>query len=488
MPVFHHHQYVRRRCDVNIHLWLLIAYSILLTLIGLWVGRLVRGSGDFFVAGRTLGAGLLFSTVLAANIGAGTTVGAAGMAFRDGISAWWWNGTAGIASFVLAFWVGPRIWRLAKAHGFYTAGDFLEFRYGPTVRTIIASLIWVGTLFILAGQLIAGAAVLEVVAGVPRATGAAIGAVAMMVYFVAGGLLSSAWVNVVQLAVLMAGFLVAVPMVYAAVGGIGGIMAAPGLPDGFLNPFHTHPTEAVSGWKLLAAYGPAFMLSPGLLQKAYGARDERAVRVGIGMQGLCLLVFSFVPVFFGMAGRILHPDIASLNLVLPTVLARDLTPWLGALALAAVFSAEVSTCDAILFMLSTSLSKDLFKRVVKPDASDRQVLLVARLAAIAGGAIGMVLAMWLSTIVAALTIFYSLVGVSLFVPVVAGLAGRRGGAPEALASIAAGIATLLAVHLATGGRGFGVFNPSLIGLMAATAGFVIVWVARGRRDGLENVQ
>jgi SSS family solute:Na+ symporter len=473
---------------VNIHLWLLIAYSILLTGIGLWVGRLVRGSGDFFVAGRALSAPLLFSTVLAANIGAGTTVGAAGMGFRDGISAWWWNGTAGLASFVLAFWVGPRIWRLAKAHGFYTAGDFLEFRYGPTVRTIVASLIWVGTLFILAGQLIAGAAVLEVVAGVPRVAGVAIGAVVMMVYFVAGGLLSSAWVNVVQLVVLMAGFLLAIPVVYMAVGGIDGILSAPGLPDGFLNPFHTHPTESVSGWKLLAVLGPGFMLSPGLVQKAYGARDERAVRVGIGMQGLCLLFFSFIPVFFGMAGRMLHPDIASQNLVLPTVLARDLSPWLGALGLAAVFSAEVSTCDAILFMLSTSLSQDFYKRVINPAASDRQVLFVARLAAIAGGVIGMTIAMWVvGTIVLALQIFYSLVGVSLLVPVVAGLAGRRGGAPEALSSIAAGIAALLLVQFATDGRGYGIFNPSLIGLIAAAAGFLLVWLARGRRAVVESV-
>jgi len=305
---------------VSIHLGLLIVYSVLLTAIGLWVGRLVRGSGDFFVAGRALGPGLLFSTVLAANIGAGTTVGAAGMAYRDGLSAWWWNGTAGLASLVLAFWVGPRIWRLAKAHGFYTAGDFLEYRYGLNVRVVTAMVIWVGTLFILAGQLIAGAAVLEVVAGVPRATGAAIGAVVMTVYFVAGGLLSSVWVNVVQLVVLMAGFLLAIPPVLAAVGGVSGILSAPGLPPGFFDPFHT--TGPVSGWKLLAVYGPAFMLSPGLVQKAYGARDERAVRVGIAVQGVFLLFFSFIPVFFGMAARVMHPDVASQNLVLPTVLRR----------------------------------------------------------------------------------------------------------------------------------------------------------------------
>ena len=472
---------------MNIHLGLLIAYSVVLTAIGLWVGRLVRGSGDFFVAGRALGAPLLFSTVLAANIGAGTTVGAAGMAFRDGVSAWWWNGTAGLASFVLAFWVGPRIWRLAKAHGFYTAGDFLEYRYGPTVRVIIASLIWIGTLFILAGQLIAGAAVLEVVAGVPRGTGAAIGAVVMTIYFVAGGLLSSAWVNLVQLIVLMVGFLLAIPAIFQAVGGFAGIASAASLPEGFLNPFHTHPTNAVSGWKLLAVYGPVFMLSPGLVQKAYGARDERAVRVGIGTQAVFLLFFSFVPVFIGVAGRVLHPEIASQSLVMPTVFARDLSPWLGALALAAVFSAEVSTCDAILFMLSTSLSQDLYKRMVNPGATDRQLLSVARLAAVVGGGIGVFLATQLADVVTALTIFYSLAGVSLFVPVIAGLAGGRGGAPEALASIAAGIATLLAVHLATNGSGYGVFNPSLIGLAAAASAFVLVYVARGRPTRVETV-
>lgn len=81
---------------MNIHLLLLIVYSVLLTAAGLWIGRLVRGSGDFFVAGRALTAPLIFSTVLAANIGAGTTVGATGLAYTEGISAWWWKGSAAI--------------------------------------------------------------------------------------------------------------------------------------------------------------------------------------------------------------------------------------------------------------------------------------------------------------------------------------------------------------------------------------------------------
>jgi SSS family solute:Na+ symporter len=168
-------------------------------LLGVWIGRRVDTSGAFFVAGRRLGPGLIFATVLAANIGAGSTVGAAGLGYRDGLSAWWWVGSAGIGTLLLALWVGPRIWRIAKQREFLTVGDFLEARYGRSVRAVIAILLWLGTLAILAGQLIAVAWVLDVVAGIPKVAGCLIGGGVMIVYFAAGGLLTSAWVNLVQL-------------------------------------------------------------------------------------------------------------------------------------------------------------------------------------------------------------------------------------------------------------------------------------------------
>ena len=133
------------------------------------------------------------------------------------------------------------------------------------------------------------------------------------------------------------------------------------------------------------------------------------------------MLFAFLPVLIGMVGRVAHSCRRRPDLVLPTVLTEQLPPWLGALALAAVFSTEVDTCDAILFMISTSVSKDLFQRFMKPDASDRELLLVARMSAVAGGVLGVLLSIYLSTIVQAMTVFYSLLGVSLFVPVLGGL-------------------------------------------------------------------
>ena len=147
-------------------LGLLIVYSAGLVALGWWVGRRVRATSQFFVAGRALGAGLIFSTFLAANIGAGSTVGATGAAYREGLAAWWWNGSAGIGSLVLAFWIGPRMWREASRYGFLTVGDFLDHRFGRGARAIAAGAIWCGSLLILTAQFNGGARVLETAEGV----------------------------------------------------------------------------------------------------------------------------------------------------------------------------------------------------------------------------------------------------------------------------------------------------------------------------------
>src|SRR3954447_19068168 len=92
---------------MNVHVLVLGIYSLVLMALGLWIGRRLRGASDFFVAGRRLGPGLLFSTLLAANIGAGSTVGATSRGYAGGIAAWWWVGSAAIGSPVLAVWGGP---------------------------------------------------------------------------------------------------------------------------------------------------------------------------------------------------------------------------------------------------------------------------------------------------------------------------------------------------------------------------------------------
>ncbi len=459
---------------MTLHLVVLVGYSLGMIALGVAFSRRVRGAADFFVAGRQLGPGLVFSTMLAANIGAGSTVGATALGYSGGIAAWWWVGSAAIGSIVLALWIGPAMRRVAQAHNLQTVGDYLELRYGPGVRGVVSLLLWVATLFILAAQLVAIGYNLDAVAGVPPAIGCAIGGVVVMIYFTAGGLLTTARVNVVQLIVKLVGFVLALPIAISAIGGWDAILSVQADNRSYWSFWQPGPP----GLMYVALLTPPFIVSPGLLQKVFGARDDRAVRVGVGLNALGLFLFAAIPVLLGIIARATFPDLESPGAALPMILVHVLPPVIGAIGLAAVFSAEVSASDAALFMLTTSLSQDLYKRFVNPSVSDERLLLVARCTTVVAAAVSIALAISLGDVVNALTIFYTLLGVSLFVPILAGLYVPRATKLEALASIACGVIVVLAAQVGTDGRGIGGMTPALIGLMAAVASFLVVYVAR----------
>ena len=454
---------------MNLHLTVLIVYSVALMALGLWIGRRVRGAGDFFVAGRRLGPGLIFSTMLAANIGAGSTVGATALGYTYGVSATWWVGSAAIGSLALAFWIGPAMRRVAEAHQLRTVGDYLEHRYNSTVRSLAAGILWVGSLFILAGQLWAIGSIIGAVTGAPPWIGCVIGGGVITVYFTAGGLLTTAWVNVVQLTVKMIGFGLALIVASLIVENAGNLVLSPSTPADYFQFWRA----GSPGIALLATIVPPFIVSPGLLQKIFGARDDRAVRIGVGLNAVGLALFAPVPAIFGIAARMDFPPLAAADSALPMLLVRSLAPWIGAIGLAAVFSAEISASDAVLFMLTTSLSQDFYKQRIRKSASDSDVLAFARWTAVLSGAAGTVLAIMLGSVVNALTIFYTLIGVSLFVPILAGLYSRRTTSANALTTMIAGVCVAVAVHAATGGSGWGVVSPAIAGLAAAAVTWVI---------------
>ncbi|MEO0249241.1 MAG: sodium:solute symporter family protein [candidate division WOR-3 bacterium] len=450
---------------MNAYLLVLVIYSAVLIGLGAFVSRSVKKAADFFIAGRDLGSGLLFSTLLAANIGAGSTVGAAGLGYEFGLSGWWWVGSAGIGSLILAFTVGPKIWKVAAQSNLYTVGDYLEKRYSRRVRGVIAGLLWIGTLAILAGQLIALAWILNVVAGVSKPLGCLLGGAVIIIYFAAGGLLSAAWVNVLQVMIKMSGFLLALPIVFSGVGGWEA-MKPPAGGGRFEGSFFSVTGIGLKGIvTYITLLAPSFIVSPGLLQKVYGAKDVRSVKIGVGLNAAALLLFAFVPVLMGMAAASLYPELGNRELALPTVIVSLLPFWLGALALAAVFSAEVSTADAILFMLATSLSKDLYQSFLRPHASDQQLLRVSRIAAIGSGALGMLIAIMLPSVIAALSIFYGLLSIALFMPLILGLYSSRPTAATALAAILTSVPAAAAIHLLTEGEGVSILSPVAIGIL-----------------------
>ncbi|MDU2063881.1 MAG: sodium:solute symporter family protein [Sporomusaceae bacterium] len=447
---------------MNGYIWVIALYALLLIGIGFVVTKRVKGSADFFVGGRKFGPLLLFITLVAPNIGAGSTVGVAGLGYKSGLSAVWWIIASAAGTFILAGWVGPALWRLATKHNFYTLGDYLDYRYNRNFRGMISLLMAIGTIAIFAGQLMGIGWILSAVADVSKPVGILIGAVVVVLYFGAGGLLSAAYVNIIEASVKLIGFVIAVPFVLSFVGGWSGLeMKAASLIN---DPVKTEAFFSLDGLGLSAIMGffmmltPSFFISPGLVGKIYGAKDEKTVRIGTALCGLVMFLFAVIPVLLGMAASVVVPNLTERDLALPTIMKECMPFWASALALAAIFSAEVSAADAVLYMITSSFTKDLYKSFINPAISDEKLLKSSRIVTAAAGVIGVGMAIMLPNIITALSIFYSLMSVSLTAPLLFGLFSKRPTTTAAFVSAGVGILVTIALQFGNGGKGLGILN------------------------------
>jgi len=176
------------------------------------------------------------------------------------------------------------------------------------------------------------------------------------------------------------------------------------------------------------------------------------------------------------------PDLAKPELALPTLLTQSLPVWLGGLLLGAIFAAELSTADAVLFMLSTSLSKDLYKTFLRPNANDQHLMRVARGSAVACGVVAAFLGVLLPNVISALTIFYTLLSAALFLPLIAGLYVRAATTRAALTTIAVSVTLTLVCELLTGGKGFRGIPSLVLGILAGVFAMIAVIAIERIRD------
>ena len=159
---------------------------------------------------------------------------------------------------------------------------------------------------------------------------------------------------------------------------------------------------------------------------------------------------------------------------MPTLLIETLPVWAGGLLLGALFAAEVSTADAVIFMLSTSVVRDLYQSHFNPQATDQRLMKVTRIVALLCGSIGGLTAILLDSVVSALTIFYTLLTAALFLPVIGGLYLRRVDSRAVHASILVSTGLTLLLELLERAGFLQTFTTPLIWGLVGGAGTMLV--------------
>ncbi len=454
-----------------LYFWSILAYLFLLILVGALRSGKVESGDDFIVAGRSLSAPVLVGTLLATWIGSGSLFGGAGLAYEKGWPALWFDAGVWVAIVVLYFLAGR-----ARALALYTVPDILELRYNRWARLLGALVTVVAYTAIVSYQFRAGGLVLQFVAGVPLERGIALTAAFVIGYTVLAGMLSVAYTDVVNGIVMLAGFLIALPLLWGEIGGWQGLHAA--LPAERFQVFgELHPLQALgySFSTLLLLLGEA-----GMYQRFFSARDERTARNAVlGWVGTTIFIESLI-VALAVAASALFTGIDPEKAILYVV--RDGLPvWAGCVCLAAVVAVIVSTADSFLLVPSTSLMRDVYQRFIDPQVGRRRFLLYSRLAVVGLGLVAWVQVRYFERVLEMAIYAYTMYGAGLTPALMAAFLWRRATAAGGVGSIAAGMTVTAVWEIAGHPWGVPTVYPALAASLACLVGLSLC--TRGRATG-----
>ncbi|HEX6212616.1 MAG TPA: sodium:solute symporter family protein [Methylomirabilota bacterium] len=423
-------------------LYAILAYLAVMLAIGYARSRRVKTGDDFLVAGRSLPARVLVFTLLATWVGSGSLFGGAGLGYRVGFPALWQSAGAWVG-IALAFFLAPRVRRIAK----YTMPDILELRYGVPARILGTLTTAVAYTTIAAYQFRGGGRLLNLVAGVEPREGALLTMVFCVAFTSLAGMLSVAYLDVLNGLMMIVGVGIAVAWLMTDAGGVGPAFAA-------LRPDQVSLFGTLDPWQdAFALFLPTMLLLLGeanMYQKFFSARDEStARRAVIGWIVGTILVETLI-IAVGVFGSVVTPGFgtAESEAIVMHVAVRGVPLAFGLMLVCGAAAIIVSTANSFLLAPASALMRDVYQRFVNPAATDRQVLLYTRLIVVGLGALGFVALSFFQTVLQMALWAYTMYGAAITPALLAAFIWPRATRAAGVASIGTGMVTTLGWEIA----------------------------------------
>ncbi|MGB0650850.1 MAG: sodium:solute symporter family protein [Rhodothermales bacterium] len=422
-----------------------LIYPLLLIGVGIWRSRRVRTHADFMVAGRSVPAWMLAGTLICTWVGSGTLFGGAGLAFRSGFSALWFSIGAWFG-LVAVFLMAPRVRALEQ----YTVPDLLEKRYGPMSRLLGTCAILVAYTAIAAYQFRGGGWILTIVTdgAISPEAGMLLTAAAIVLFTAVSGMMSIVSVDVVNGLIITIAIVLALPLVISGGGGVEDVF-------GRLDPAMLTPTGGHSALWIIGVALPTFLFlfgESGMYQKFFSARDARTARRSVIGMLMGIMIIETSIALLAMSGRSLYPELATgtnavgraaSETVILHLARHGLPELLGAALLAAAVAIVLSTGSTMLLVASSNVSRDLYERFIRPDATEARKLTVQRISVLVLALVGILLLTRFESVLTMALYAYSVIGAALTPALVAAFTWKRVTAQGAAACLFGGLGTIV---------------------------------------------
>lgn len=459
------------------------AYFAVTLATGLFMGRFVKSSGDFFSGGKKVPWWMGAISSYMAMISSFVFIAHAGVAYQDGLVAilvFW----STVFAVVAGSWIFAWRWQRARVT---TPMEYLEQRYGSGVRQFIS---WCGIAFRVLDNMVrlySLGLIASVLLRIPLSAGIWLGVVIVLAYTLTGGLWSVLVTDVIQCTIL---FSAAVAMLFLSLHAVGGLGAlAQALPDHF-NAFNGHRGSFMF---LFAYYLIVFIKYNGnwaFIQRLESVPDERsAIKMGL-LTAVLLGAFPVVALLPAIAARQMIPGINPEEAYL-TLCTRLLPPGALGLMVSAMLAATLSTLASEFNVTSSVFSKDIYHRLLRPAAGAKEMLFVGRFGMVAVAALVAVGAQFVTALGGAFEankLLMALFGVPIVIPSVFGILWKKPNTAGVYACIGGGVVSGILLKTCWQGLSWEVGTIIQIGIsFAGFFGGALLGTATSERESKDEL-
>ena len=442
--------------DYALFLILLVVYLSGLVSIGWYFNKKQKSVTDFWLAGRKIGPIAIGFSAAASWLTAGGILAVIGFYMLSGMGSIWGFVAPNILALLIIAMLAGRIKNLPAI----TQPELMEQRYSSTIRAPMAFIIAIVMILFAVADIKGLALVLEVFYGLDPLYAALIVAVAVSIYVTLGGLSAVVWTDVVQFSFLAVFTLV---MAFLAVGA-----ATSGAVDGtsisvsqlFNNVDSTWWNPLSIGIPMvlifIVAIIPGWMTEQDPWQRIWAARDKKSAQTGMVMASMLIFVVSAACAVIAIGLNAVYPGIAEMGFpagmalaepALLTFIIGNFSPLVIALSAIGLAAAAMSCADTFATSGASCISRDLYQRFAKPDATMKEMLIINRLSVLLIVISATIASFFINSIIDAVHIATFIASASYFFPLMGGLFWKRATKEGALAGMVVGAVAQTALVL-----------------------------------------
>lgn len=400
---------------MNIKVIVLVSYLLGMLYFGYWCNKKYTSYSDFMVGGRNMPTYLILMTLIATACGGATVFGVTENVYQQGLAFMWYPMGLGVAYLILALTLAKKIRNLAAENDIITVPQFFEYFYKDQRCRIVSALITtLGFSLCVAPQLIGGSIIITYLTGWNPTIATIISAFVVIVYTASGGLWAVVWTDFVQMLLIYVSIIIVAIKSFLTVGGTTGLRMA--LPAEFLMPFSKAGTLYLLSVLLNAIFNT--FVDQASIQRVISAKDEKtAFRSTIGVLFVGSVPLMILLSVIGITGKILYPDIIASDLYV-TMVDGFLSPFVGALFLAGLVAAVMSTSDSLLLAATSSVTQDIYRGIKKTEPNEKELKKVGVVATIVIGIISTIIAYIKPPIISIVLLSFTVKASGMFFPFV----------------------------------------------------------------------